>query len=119
MEENSVAEEKGEGTPLCIRCCRPVDKLQYYCPHCGEATGQLTQYLPFVNIRWQATVWGRVWRQVWSHNVSFWGRILRLLMIIWQVPIMLIGLLFGVNQKPEQDQPQNDTEADDSEPTRP
>jgi hypothetical protein len=98
-EERDITEEEGDGTPVCIRCFKPVDPLHHYCPHCGEATGQFTHYIPFVNLRWQASVWGRMWRQVWSRNVSFMGRIFRLLMIIWNVPILLIGLLFRVNQK--------------------
>lgn len=102
-EKRDITEEAG-GTPVCIRCFRPVDPLHHYCPHCGEATGQFTQYIPFVNIRWQASVWGRMWRQVWSHNVSFVGRIFRLLMIIWNVPILLIGLFFGANKKSQNQQ---------------
>jgi hypothetical protein len=56
MEEKEINEEEGEGTPVCIKCFRPVDPLAHYCPNCGGATGQLTHYLPFVNIRWQASV---------------------------------------------------------------
>ena len=104
IEERDMVEEEGEGTPICIRCMKPVDPLHYYCPHCGEASGQLTQYLPFVNIRWQANVWGRIWRQVWSRDVSIPGRLFRFIMIIWNVPIMLIGLLFRENQKTEKEQ---------------
>jgi len=95
--EKDIIEE--EPTPVCIRCMKPVDPLSYYCPHCGEASGQLTQYLPFVNIRWQASVWGRVWRQVFSHNVSIAGRLFRFIMIICSAPIMLIGLFFREKHK--------------------
>jgi hypothetical protein len=100
IEDKDITKEKGDGTPVCIRCFRPVDPLHHYCPHCGEAVGQFTQYIPFVNIRWQVSVWGRMWRQVWSRNVSFLGRLFRLLMIIWNVPILLlIGLPFKIIQK--------------------
>lgn len=58
IEDIDIVEEEGAATPICIRCMKPVDPLGYYCPHCGEACGQLTQYLPFVNLRWQANVWG-------------------------------------------------------------
>jgi hypothetical protein len=105
MEPNRIEPEQpdgvGEGTPVCIRCFRPVDPLAHYCPHCGEATGQLTQYLPFVNIPWQAGVWGRVWRQIWSRDVSLPGCAFRLFMVVWNVPVMLIGLFFRPGRKPE------------------
>ncbi len=93
-EENIKTTSQEEGTPLCLGCLRPVDPLYHYCPHCGEAVGQLTPYIPFVNIRWQMSFWGKAWRQVWSSEVSFMGRLFRLFMIMWNVPILLLGLLF-------------------------
>jgi hypothetical protein len=110
--EDEESKEAGEGTPVCLRCFRPVDPLAHYCPHCGEATGQLTQYIPFVSIPWETRVWGQMWRQIWSRDVSLPGRAFRLFMIVWNVPFMLIGLLFGSEQEP---QPQNDTEPDKEE----
>jgi hypothetical protein len=103
-------EEKGDGAPVCINCFRPVDPLSYYCPHCGEATGQFTQYLPVTNIPWQASVWGRMWRQVLSRDVSIPGRIFRLLMILWQAPILLIGLIFRDKKESTKELSQNDSE---------
>jgi hypothetical protein len=87
-------------TPLCLRCLRPVDPRAYYCPHCGEATGQLTPYIPFVNIPWEVRIWGQAWRQMWSRDVSIPGRLFRLLMIVWNVPIMLLGLIPRLWHKP-------------------
>lgn len=104
IEERDVVEEEGDGTPICISCMKPIDPLYYYYPHCGEACGQLTQYLPFLNLRWIASVWGRMWRQIWSRDVSIPGRLFRFIMIIWNVPIMLIGLLFMGNKKTEKQQ---------------
>jgi hypothetical protein len=112
MEEKDILEEEGEGTPVCIKCFRPVDPLAHYCPNCGGATGQFTHYLPFVNIRWQASVWGQAWRQIWSRDVSIGGRLFRAIMIVWNVPIMLIGLLFRSNRETEKEQSQPDTSAD-------
>jgi hypothetical protein len=111
-EDRDITEEEGDGTPVCIRCFRPVHPLHHSCPHCGEAVGQFTQYIPFVNLRWQVSVWGRMWQQVWSHNVSFMGRLLRLLMIIWNVPILLlIGLPFKIIQKSKKKRRRQDTES--------
>jgi len=109
----------GEETPVCLRCLRPVDPRDYYCPYCGEATGRFTTYLPVVNIPWQTRIWGQAWRQVWSGEVSIPGRVFRLLMILWQAPILLIvGLpltLWHWGEKPEHPPAaQPDDEEDDS-----
>jgi len=95
---------EAEEMPLCLRCLRPVDPRAYYCPYCGQATGQLTPYLPFINIPWEVGIWGQMWRQVWSPRVSIPGRIFRLLMIVWNVPVLLIGLIPRLWHKP-QDRP--------------
>ena len=96
VENTNLQEQQDQQkeTPLCLRCMRPVDPLAYYCPHCGEATGQLTPYIPFVSIAWQTRIWGQMWRQVWSREVSVPGSVLRLVLIIYYVPILLIGLIF-------------------------
>lgn len=93
IEENEEPIEQEEATPLCLNCLKPVDPLYHYCPHCGRTTGQLTPYIPFVNIPWQTQIWGQMWRQIWSRDVSFVGRIFRLFMIVWQVPYMLVGII--------------------------
>jgi len=93
IEKHSESGGQQKEIPLCIKCLRPVDPLNYYCPHCGEATGQLTPYIPFVNIPWQAGIWGRMWRQLWSRDISLAGRLFRLFMIMFFVPVMLIGLI--------------------------
>ncbi len=99
IDNKPIEMTKGDsdGTPVCVKCFRQIDPLLYYCSNCGEASGQFTQYIPFVNIRWQASVWKRMWRQIWSSNVSIPGRVFRFLMIIWNAPIMLIGLIFQIS----------------------
>ncbi|MHC4120072.1 MAG: hypothetical protein ACYSWO_21470 [Planctomycetota bacterium] len=92
-QEHSESDVGEEEVPVCLRCIKPVDPANHYCPHCGEATGQLTHYIPFVNIPWQARIWGQMWRQIWSREVSVAGRLFRLFMIVWNVPIMLVGLI--------------------------
>jgi hypothetical protein len=111
--EKTEAPAEPEGTPLCLNCMRPVPPQAYYCPHCGEATGGLTTYLPFVNIPWQTRIWGHAWRQVWSGNVSIPGRVFRLLMILWQVPILLIvGLPLMLWRRGKKDGPPPATHPD-------
>ena len=107
-KDNGVPEEEGQEVPVCIHCFQPVDRLVHYCPNCGAATGQLTHYLPFINIRWQASVWGQAWRQIWFRDVSIPGRLFRLFMIVWNVPILLIGLLFRSSREMETGRHQRD-----------
>jgi hypothetical protein len=103
--EQEQRPEETQETPLCLRCLRPVDPRAYYCPYCGEATGQLTPYLPYLNIPWELGIWGRMWRQVWSRDISIPGRIFRLFMIVWNVPILLIGLVPRLWHGPQKDHP--------------
>jgi len=93
VETNEV-EDEGPPTPLCLRCLKPVDPAAHYCPNCGNATGQLTSYLPFESIPWETGIWGQMWGQMWSHKVSRPGRLLRLFMIVWGAPALLAGLFF-------------------------
>ncbi len=108
--DNTRIEEdgnQGPPTPVCLRCLRPVDPVFHYCPHCGEATGRFTTYLPFEQIPWETRIWGQMWRQLWSRNVSIPGRLLRLFMIVWAAPVLLIGLLFrprGQAEEPDVDE---------------
>lgn len=102
--DNTEHDEEGgepQEIPLCLRCLHPVDPRAHYCPNCGEATGQLTPYIPFVSIPWETSIWGRMWRQMWSRDVSIPGRLFRLFMILWNVPILLIGLIPLLWHKPE------------------
>jgi len=111
-EREQMTEESQE-TPVCSRCFQPVDPRAYYCPYCGQATGQLTPYIPFVNIPWQAGIWGQAWRQVWSRDISVAGRLFRLFMIVWNVPILLIGLIPQLRHKPKEQRPPDDSPGDE------
>lgn len=92
-EERESRDDQGEGTPVCLGCFRPVDPLAHYCAHCGEASGTFTTYLPYECIPWETRIWGQMWRQVWSHDVSFPGRLFRFLFLAWFCPFILIGLI--------------------------
>jgi len=112
IEKNSEDNNREKDTPLCLNCLRPVDPLYHYCPHCGRAVGQLTPIMPYESIRWQADIWGKIWQQVWSRDVTFMGRLFRLFMIIWNVPIMLVGLVPELWQKKKTKTPQNKHQSD-------
>ena len=94
--QNNIREE-----PLCLSCLHPVDPLYHYCPNCGRAVGQLTPVMPYESLRWQADIWGRMWKQLWLKDISIPGKFLRLLMIIWFAPIILIGIIPKLWQKKE------------------
>ena len=106
-------DRQGEETPVCVRCFRPSDPLVHYCPHCGEATGMWTTYLPYENIRWYAGIYARMWNEVWSRDVSMPGRILRMIIIVMFAPIMLVGLIpkfwhnLKMNKNQHADEPGN------------
>jgi hypothetical protein len=42
--------EDEEEVPLCTGCGRPYRSALYYCDPCGAAVGNLTPYVPYVNI---------------------------------------------------------------------
>jgi hypothetical protein len=93
-EDRNDAESGGEEqeTPVCLRCFRPVSPLAHFCPHCGEVAGQFTPSLPFEGVRWQAQTWGKACRQIWSPDISIWGRWFRLLMVILSGPMLIIAV---------------------------
>lgn len=94
-EEVGAVPEVAEGGPLCLHCLRGYDPLRHYCPHCGAAVGQLTPYIPFVNIRYQFEFWGGLWRKLWSLEQGHVAiRVMAVLVIMWGMPLMLVGLPF-------------------------
>ena len=93
VENSEEVHVDGPDVPLCLECMKPVDPNSYYCPNCGGATGALTQYLPFVNIRWSVN-WGvKLCRQIWSREVSIFGRLVRLLVLVVTWPMLLVLLI--------------------------
>lgn len=57
-------------------------------------------------------IWGQMWRQMWSRDVSVAGRLFRLFMIIWNVPIMLLGLIPALWRVLSRDRNQRPAEPD-------
>jgi hypothetical protein len=103
-KDESLSGEQEE-TPVCTKCFRPVRPLDHVCPHCGEAIGQLTPNLPFESIGWQTQTWGRAWRQVWLREISIPGRLFRLLMIVLNAPVLLVGLFWQIRSKKAPEHP--------------
>lgn len=96
LDADSEHDEDGasEEIPICPECAVPVSKLDYYCPHCGAACGQLTPTLPFVCIPYEVSFYARLWRRVWNPNTGWPMKIVGWLAILLFMPIMLIALPF-------------------------
>ncbi len=97
-EQDSVAGQgldEPQEQPLCWQCLTPFDLLQHYCHKCGATVGQFTPYIPFVNIRFQANFFGKMWRRIWYEKATPATKVVCLLLILFLWPIMLLlGLPF-------------------------
>lgn len=91
-EEESDAPE----TPVCTKCLAPVvDPSQHYCPECGNATGKYTPYVPFVNIRFNYSLFATLWHRLRDPETPLTGEIVAVLGILLIAPLMLfVGLPF-------------------------
>lgn len=85
-------------TPLCTRCLAPADPLKYYC-ECGEAIGQFTQYVPYVNIRFNNSIYGELWRRLLSPDTRLWLRCFSFGMLVLFAPIMFVGMFFVLRER--------------------
>ena len=84
-----------EATPLCPRCLAPVDPLKHYCK-CGEAAGQFTPYIPFVNIRFNYGIFGASWRRLWARDTRLHARLGYFALLALFAPVMFIGVPFAL-----------------------
>ena len=101
--------------PLCTGCGRPYRRNQYYCDYCGTGVGNLTPYVPYVNIRFNYSPYGEMWRTLTSkRKASVGARVLCAVLIVLCAPIMLPGLVFVLvewlrnrKRKPDPSPPEN------------
>ena len=99
IELNSESEGEGE-QPLCPHCLAPSDPLQHYCEECGEAVGRFTPYIPFVNIRFNYSVFGKLWQGLWYDPSKGSGtRLFYFLLIVLIAPVMFLALPFVIIAK--------------------
>lgn len=84
-----------EAVPVCAQCFTPYIAGDDYCKKCGETIGQYTAYVPYVNIRFVANLYERLWKRVWyEQGVRLHRRVLGLLIIFLGAPVMFLGLPF-------------------------
>jgi len=55
-----------DALPLCAKCLKPCNPLQYYCDKCGsnDAINPLTPYIGFVNIRFNYDIYCTMLRKI-------------------------------------------------------
>ena len=80
--------------PLCSRCLEPVRPRDYYCERCGQAVGQYTTYLPYIDIPFQVDFLATLWRRLWSRDTGPLARIGFFLMVLFLTPILFLALPF-------------------------
>lgn len=89
-----------EQVPVCLNCLTPHSPLQHYCRKCGQTVGQLTPYMPFLNIPFNFAIFDTMWKRIWGREEAAVGwRIFYVLLIFLCVPIMLLGLPFAIVAK--------------------
>ena len=81
-----------EPQPLCPNCLNPCNPLDYYCPHCGsnETLNPLASYMPFVNLRFQIGMWGKLWTRCLSRQTNWIMRCLYLALFLLFYPFFLL-----------------------------
>lgn len=79
--------------PLCVKCLKPCNPLQYYCDKCSsnDAINPLTPYIGYVNIRFHYDIFLTMWRKIWGNDgTSILIRLFYLIFIVVYAPIMVI-----------------------------
>ena len=83
-----------EEVAVCSQCFAPVEPATDYCAGCGTSVGQFTEYVPFVNIPWQATGMDRMRRQGWPWNGTVFGRVVGIAVANFIGPFVLVWRQF-------------------------
>ena len=91
--------DTSEGQPLCPKCLEPFSPMEYYCRKCGGPVGKLTPYIPFVNIPFNYSVFGKMWQKVWYEESGLPMKVACLFFMVLFVPIMFLGLPFLIWDK--------------------
>jgi hypothetical protein len=90
--------------PVCPNCLQPCNRLEYYCPNCGsnDPINPLASYMPFVDLRFNTGMIGKLWGKAWASDTQFIVRVIYLLMfMVFSPVVLLIGLSFIMFEKPK------------------
>jgi hypothetical protein len=77
-----------DALPVCPNCLKPCNPLQNYCDSCGsnEVINPLTSYMPFVRIRFNIGMYGKLWRKIWGdEDMSIMLKLILSLLLILMV----------------------------------
>jgi hypothetical protein len=89
QEQDNLA----DAWPVCPKCFEPCHPLQSYCEHCdsNEVINPLASYMPFVRIRFNIGMLGRLWRRIWHDEETS----IALKVFFWLLLILALMLLPG------------------------
>lgn len=90
FNDDLIAED---ALPVCPKCLKTYNPLQNYCTNCdsNEPINPLASYMPFVNIRFTAGMYGKIWKSLWDgKGTSFIVKLFYLLLITLGAPVIII-----------------------------
>ena len=94
-ESQNAARDDEQAVPVCLECLTPYEPLQHYCTKCGSTVGQLSPYIPYVNIPFNYSIFRTMWRRIWSGTgTPVYLKVFCAVMIVLFAPVMLIGIPF-------------------------
>ncbi len=95
LDGHESSEQSNQKMPVCLKCLTPYSPPQHYCQKYGETVGQLSPYIPYINIPFSYSIFGTMWKRIWlEQGVPIRWNVFCVLMIIVLAPVMLIGLPF-------------------------
>ena len=74
-----------DARPICVKCLEPCHPLQHYCANCdsNEVINPLASYMPFVRIRFNIGMLGKLWRRIlYDKHTSIIRKLLVLFLLI-------------------------------------
>ena len=105
VDSDGVASQGAQ--PICQKCLQPCEPQQYYCANCdsNETLNPLASYMPLERIRFEAGMFGKLWRRALNKETSMAMRFFSLFLIVIYAPVMLtIGLPFLLISKIRDDE---------------
>ncbi len=89
-----------EDVPVCLKCFTPYKPPQHYCEACGETVGQLSPYIPFVNIPFFVSIFATMWKRTWSaRGTTLRRKAIYLVMFAVLAPVLILALPFTLIAK--------------------
>ena len=103
LESQQLAED---AVPLCPNCFSECNPLDFYCFNCGsnEAINPLASYMPFVKIRFETGLFGKLWRKCWHPQTPMFFRGLCIFLALLYLPFFILGLPFLFVDKIQDDE---------------